>query len=398
MNTLLLVLFMMAIVTISALMINRTTMKNISATKEIENLKAQAALIDEKNAAESRYRILVEQSPDPIFLTTRKKMLMINHSFEKLFGYQQHEVCDRGFSFLQLIDSSSVDKFQNELKVFVKQRRGYSFITVTMKNKSGEPLEVEISLVRFLLSRRVVYQGIIHDITRTKLLERERERKKHLALIGEMAARVAHEIKNPLASIQTGIQLLESQVSTNDKQKSYYERLRGEIQRVDSILKGLLSYAREDSLNVKSVAIAPVIRRFQYLIEPTIQKHDLGFEVSIEEGLPQLSIDEQKIEQVLWNICLNAIQASREGRKIYLTVQKNGAGIDLKIRDEGSGIPENQMNKIFTPFYSTRVHGSGLGLAISKKIVELHNGHIRVESEIGTGTTVIIQLPENRAL
>ncbi|UCE08013.1 MAG: PAS domain S-box protein, partial [bacterium] len=395
-NFLLLILFMMVTVIGGAVLINRINTKHVTAKKEIENLRIQANLINERNAAESRYRVLVEQSPDPIFLCSRKKFIMVNYSFEKLFGYSQEEVCSPKFSFFQIIEPSFVEQFKRKFEKFVIDRKPISSITLGMITKAGKTLAVEISLGRFLLGRKLVYQGIIHDVTKTKQLEREREHRKHLSLIGEMAARIAHEIKNPLASIQTGIQLLESQITDDGKQKSYYERLRGEIKRVDSILKGLLSYAREDQLNVKLVQINPIIRRFEELVKPTIQKHNLKLKIHMRDDLPQVFIDEQKIEQVLWNILLNAIQASKPGGRLYLNILRSDHGIDLRIRDEGSGIPEENLAKIFQPFFSTRTTGSGLGLAISKKIIELHKGQLKIESTLNRGTTVIIHLQEGK--
>jgi len=356
-------------------------------------LKVQAALIGEKNAAESRYRILVEQSPDPIFLCTRKKMLMVNNSFEKLFGYKQDEVCGSGFLFIDLIESASKEKFQQTVEQFVKNRDSIKSVTLRMQNREGNPLDVEISLGRFFLGKKVVYQGIVHDITKVKNLEREREHRKHLAIIGEMAARIAHEIKNPLASIQTGIQLLESQLANDDNLKTYYERLRSEIQRVDKILKGLLTYAREDYLELKTLKLEQVVKRFQEIFQPTASKESVKLHIKIDKNLPEIQADEHKLEQVLWNVCLNAVQASKAGNDINLRVSKYNNGITIAIQDEGEGIPTESLKKIFQPFFSTRTHGSGLGMSISKKIVELHKGELTIKSELDKGTTVNIYLP-----
>ncbi|MBN1351058.1 PAS domain S-box protein [candidate division KSB1 bacterium] len=391
-NTLLLIILMIVTVFIGAVLINRMNTKRLAATKEIENLKAQTALIKERNAAESRYRILVEQSPDPIFLCTRKQFIMINPAFETLFGFTKEDVCRSDFSLVNLIAPSVVEDFEKDIRTLINARRRIASITPLMVTKNGTELEVEISLGQFLLGRKLAYQGIVHDVTKIRKLERERERKKHLAVIGEMAARIAHEIKNPLASIQTGIQLLESQLNGNEKQRSYYERLKVEIQRVDSILKGLLSYAREDRLDVKRVPIGPLVNRFQGLIAPTIQKYRLTLEVDLDEELPLVLIDEQKIEQVLWNICLNAIQASKAPGKIYLNILRNNHGIAIQIRDAGSGIAEENLTKLFLPFFSTRATGTGLGLAISKKIIDLHKGQLSIESKLNQGTIVTICL------
>ncbi len=394
---LLLVIFMMFAIVISAILISRINKKHIIAQAQIKNLKAQAHLIQEKKAAESRYRILVEQSPDPIFLWTRKRLIMVNHSFEQLFGYHHDEVCNEGFSITDLIDPKSVENYNKEVEALIKGEKEIASIAIGMRNKAGDVLSVEISLGRFTFGRVVVFQGIIHDITKISQLEREREQRKHLALIGEMAARIAHEIKNPLASMQTGIQLLESQLKNGEKQKGYYERLRGEIQRVDKILKGLLTYAREDHLDARLTDIIPLIRRFKELIGPTLEKQGLQLETHLEQDLPLIFIDEQKIEQVLWNVMLNATQASHSEGKIYIDVVRNKGGVEVRIRDQGIGIPEDALKKIFQPYFSTKPHGSGLGLAISKKIVELHRGQISVESKPDHGTTVIIFLPAGEA-
>ena len=392
-NLLLLILFMIIAVIIGAILINRANTKRISTQKELENLKIQTALIDEKKEAESRYRILVEQSPDPIFLCDRKKILMVNKSFENLFGYKEESVCRSEFSILELIAQSHKKEFINEIKSLIKGETEISIISLMMKNKSGGKLEVEISLSRLLIEKKVAYQGIIHDVTKTRQLERERAQREHLAVIGEMSARIAHEIKNPLASIQTGIQLLESQVAKDKTQKSFYERLRGEIQRVDSILKGLLTYAREEHFNFKTMEIVPLIDRFSELVKPTLKKHDLHLQMQLADNLPQVKIDEQKIEQVLWNVFLNAIQASEPGKNIFLNLNQKNHSIILQISDEGGGIAESQLKKIFQPFFSTRTQGSGLGLPISKKIIEKHGGRISVTSEPGKGTTFTIELP-----
>ena len=392
-NSLLLILFMMAAIMLGAYLFYKVNTTRLTAKKELEKLKMKTRLTEEKEAAESRYRVLVEQSPDPIFICTRKGFIMVNRSFEKLFGYSEQEVCAKGFSMLKLVAPESIDQFNKEIQAFIIARKPISAITIGLINKQGQSLEVEISLGRFMLGRKLVYQGIIHDITRTKQLEREKERRKHLAVIGEMSARIAHEIKNPLASIQMGIQLLESRVDGDAKQKSYYEKLRGEIHRVDSILKGLLNYAREDHLNLKSVSIQALLDRFKQLIQPSLNEHQIGLEISIDKNVPAVRADEQKIEQVLWNVVLNAIQASETGKKIELRVTRRDNGVQLRIEDQGSGIDANQMKKIFSPFYSTRTQGSGLGLAITSKIIEMHDGTISIESEPGKGTTVTILLP-----
>ncbi|MDZ7377231.1 MAG: ATP-binding protein, partial [candidate division KSB1 bacterium] len=271
-----------------------------------------------------------------------------------------------------------------------------SELLVSIRNQFISFLLLVIFMMLAITLGAVLISRINHKLMLAKW-ERDQERQKHLAIIGAMAARIAHEIKNPLASIQTGIQLLESQLQNGEPQKSYYERLRNEIQRVDKILKGLLSYAREERLETRLMDITPLIKRFAALITPTLEKQGLVLETHIDADLPQLWLDELKMEQVLWNIMLNAAQASPPGGRITLAVNKNHGGLEIRLRDEGSGIPDSIRQKIFQPFFSTKPHGTGLGLAISQKIVELHRGKITIESKEGAGTTVVIYLPAREA-
>ncbi|MBN2009534.1 PAS domain S-box protein [candidate division KSB1 bacterium] len=392
-NNLILVLLMILAVIAGATVIYRINTNNILVSQEVNNLKIQNALVEEKNEAESRYRVLLDQSPDPVFLSTRRKLLMVNPSFEKKFGYSHDEIMNESFSVQSLIQPAALAACQRDLRQFIRSRQPYSILKINLQSRTGQLMETEVSLSRFLLGGKMVYQGIVHDVTKTKQLERERERRKHLAIVGEMAARIAHEIKNPLASIQTGIQLLESQVAANDKQHSYFERLLQEIQRVDRILKGLLTYAREEQLDLKQVNVEQVVHRVETLIRPTLEKNGLKLAISIEQNLPPIMIDEQKIEQVLWNIFLNSVQASEPGAYLSLRVERNSHGLDWYVEDQGKGIPQHIMKKIFQPFFSTRTQGSGLGLAISKKIVEMHRGTLDLKSEENSGTTVHIHLP-----
>lgn len=255
-------------------------------------------------------------------------------------------------------------------------------------------------LIIFMMITITVGANLINRINNKLMLakmEQAQEQQKHLAIIGAMAARIAHEIKNPLASIQTGIQLLESQIHNCEQQKGYYERLRNEIQRVDKILKGLLSYAREEQLEARLMDITPLIKRFVNVITPTLEKQGLALETHIDADLPQVWLDQTKMEQVLWNIMLNATQASQPGGRLFLDILKNREGLEIRLRDEGAGIPDSIRHKMFQPFFSTKPHGTGLGLAISQKIVELHHGKITIQSQQEMGTTVSIHLPAGEA-
>lgn len=219
----------------------------------------------------------------------------------------------------------------------------------------------------------------------------EQRRRNHLAFIGEMSTRIAHEIKNPLASLQTGIQLLESTLKMDDDSREYFQRLTSEIRRVDDIVKGLLSYSREEQLNKTETDIALLLLHVVELIKPTIKESEIDWRLDLPDSQYTVSIDAQKIEQVLWNLLINAIQAVGKKGIIEVRLRKEKkAKVKITIRDNGCGISEQHLPKVFQPFFSTRSQGTGLGLAICQKIIQAHNGSIKIKSAVHEGTKVKI--------
>jgi signal transduction histidine kinase len=264
----------------------------------------------------------------------------------------------------------------------------YLMVTESINRLSGK----FIVLVLLMIGSILLGAYVINRINSKLITARERRRQEQLVMVGEMSTRIAHEIKNPLASIQTGIQVLENRMESSSRDKTYFKRLRAEIQRVDEILKGLLAFAKSDTLKTKTTSISPLIKRFQHIIMPHMETKCLKFLVQIDKNLPAVNIDEQKIEQVLWNLTLNAIQASPENSTICLACAAIKNSLQISISDEGIGIDEKDLPKIIQPFYSTKTQGSGLGLAISKKIIEMHNGTFSIKSKPSKGTKVIIIL------
>jgi signal transduction histidine kinase len=257
-------------------------------------------------------------------------------------------------------------------------------------------------LVFFLLSALMMIVVILGSIALYRvnkekiLIEKKNElnRRDHLAFIGEMSTRIAHEIKNPLASLQAGIQLLESNLPQDEKTTEYFQKLTSEVQRVDRIVKGLLSYSREEQLNKKETDIHTLIEKVVALNRQSIGDKKIIWTVDSKEKNIIVKIDPLKMEQVFWNLILNSVQAIKEEGEIKVSFSNNLPDyIHCVISDSGSGMSEDVKNKIFKPFFSTKSQGTGLGLAITKKIIIAHDGQIDIDSKPGEGTTVKITLP-----
>jgi signal transduction histidine kinase len=254
----------------------------------------------------------------------------------------------------------------------------------------------------FLLSALMMLVVLIgsialYRINKEKILiekKHELNRLDHLAFIGEMSTRIAHEIKNPLASLQAGIQLLESNLVQNEKTKEYFQKLTSEVQRVDRIVKGLLSYSREEQLSKKDTDIRQLVEKVVALNKQSIKDKKISWTVNGDDKNFVVTIDPLKMEQVIWNLILNAVQAIKEEGEIKVSIVNSSPDlIQCIISDSGTGMTEEVQNKIFKPFFSTKSQGTGLGLAITKKIVVAHGGKININSKPGEGTTVKISLP-----
>ena len=385
---------MIIVVVFGSLIIYRINNDKLEVEKESQILKTRAKLLENIEEAEAKYRSLVEQSPDAIALVQNSKFVFVNEKFISLFGYTLEELNGESLYFYKLISPDCVEEVKSSLHDFVFGRRRKLKLTITGKTKTKEFLDLEVTLGRFLLGGKIAYQLVVHDITEMKIREREDSRQKHLAFIGEMSTRIAHEIKNPLASLQAGIQLVESNLPDDEETHEYFSRLTGEVHRVDRIVKGLLSYAREEHLSKKNTNIAELVTRVVDLNKQSLNEKHIDWSVNINGNNTIIYIDPQKMEQVFWNLIVNSVQAITDKGNINILIKDSSSELlQLVIADNGEGISAENQEKIFQPFFSTKSQGTGLGLAISKKIISAHGGQIAIKSERGKGTKVYISLP-----
>jgi signal transduction histidine kinase len=220
-----------------------------------------------------------------------------------------------------------------------------------------------------------------------------------LASIGEMAAGIAHEIKNPLAGIAGVIQVLKKDLPSGDQKKAILDEVLSQVERMDKAVRNLLAFARPPEPKMTQVDINQLIDKLLDFLAPQFTKHSIKAERSFEPELPQLTLDPDLFQQALINIALNAIQAMPEGGKFIVEtkaikpVEDNAGSIQIVFNDTGRGISLENRSRIFNPFFTTRQQGTGLGLSITQRIVEQHNGEISVTSVPGEGASFTITFP-----
>jgi two-component system, NtrC family, sensor histidine kinase HydH len=221
-----------------------------------------------------------------------------------------------------------------------------------------------------------------------------------LVAVGEMATGLAHEIRNPLASIKAAAQYIEpGMVGSDDRE--FLSILIEEVDRLNNVVSRFLDYARPLQTRLSTHNLNQIVQRVVTLMAPEAATRQVELGATLDPGLPELYIDGEQLRQVLLNLLLNAIEAMDEsGGTVRVTTHylpaSDGAGLGtalVQIEDSGRGIPEAEIDKIFNPFYTTKGSGTGLGLAIAYRIIQAHDGSINVQSEVGLGTTFEIRIP-----
>jgi signal transduction histidine kinase len=228
-------------------------------------------------------------------------------------------------------------------------------------------------------------------------------RAERLAALGTLSAGLAHEIRNPLVAIKTFTQLLPERYDDEEFRNYFLNVTAGEIDRISSLVTELLEFARPSEPFFQQEDINSTLEKMIKLINNEAKKKDLQIVTNLELQLPTVTMDKEQMKQVFLNILLNAIQATPEKGKISIRTSKNTQNanhefIQVEISDTGKGVSPEEVDKIFTPFYTTRSQGSGLGLAISHQIVEEHEGTITVESILNKGAVFTVNLPVNPLL
>jgi PAS domain S-box-containing protein len=249
---------------------------------------------------------------------------------------------------------------------------------------------------------------IFKDLSEIRRLEERLERADHLAVIGQMSATVAHEIRNPLNGIEGFAGLLEREFPPDDPRRRYARNILDGVRALNKTVTDLLQFARPTRLNLRTCRLSQIFEHTLVFLReeirspradgraPRLSPH-IQIETHYQPEADDLIADVDQLRGILLNLLLNAAQAMPNGGEIRVRTEaaEIPSRIRIRISDTGTGIPPDVQAKLFTPFFSTKEHGTGLGLALTKKVIESHQGAIRVESEPGRGTTFILTLPKD---
>jgi signal transduction histidine kinase len=250
------------------------------------------------------------------------------------------------------------------------------------------------------LDRKV--HGLLEDVDQTHLaLERSREsllQAEKLAMVGKLAAGMAHSIRNPFTSVQMRLFSLNRSLKMDNEQKEDFQVISEEIRHIDTIVQNFLEFSRPPKLKMQQLSPSNVVDMALQLLRHRLKSYEVTVTVERERPLPDVSVDPEQLKEVLVNLIINACEAMSNGGHITITERTNGGDPQgptavLQITDNGPGVPEHLIQKVFEPFFTTKEEGTGLGLSIVERIIHEHGGRIRLDPKEGMGAAFVITLP-----
>jgi two-component system sensor histidine kinase PilS (NtrC family) len=326
------------------------------------------------------------------------RILSFNHAAENITGHAADAVMGRDVTEVLHLPGEICDALANDLGGARTRRADFFYPT-----GSGRTIEIGASVTHLVTpGGRMGFLFTFQDITDIKRLERDARLRQRLAAVGEMAAGIAHEIRNPLASMAGSIQVLREELSLSEDQAQLMDIVLRESKRLNETIRSFLAYARPQPAAIERLDLRKVVGDTVMLLRNSAEVHANHL---VEVDVPPESVwydaDEGQIRQILWNLSTNGLRAMPSGGRLRLAVRPDaaataagspGAAALIEIQDEGVGIPADQLDTIFQPFHGTFTRGSGLGLAIVYRIVSDYRGEIQVTSSVGQGTIVRVRL------
>ncbi len=279
----------------------------------------------------------------------------------------------------------------------VSRRKTTERAHMTLHRRDGTPVPVWMRAVPLPKEASICVVIVLRDLSERKAIENQVEFLSRQALLGEVTAAFAHEVRNPINNISTGAQLAGSRLGEDHPLHSTLDRIQRQCDRVNQLMKDVLLFAQPRALEMEPLDLGETIQGLVKRWEPRFSQAGVRCYSSISETTPLVNADPRIFDQVLVNLVTNALQAMQgEGTLSIALEPANSANeriVELRIADTGPGIPEDNLDRVFDPFFTTKKGGTGLGLAITRQIVASHKGNITVESFPGAGTVFTIRLP-----
>jgi two-component system sensor kinase FixL len=359
----------------------------------LHDLSDRVRLEERLRASEARWRAVVESAVDAIVVIDAKGCIEgFNPAAERLFGYSEDEVAGQNVNLL--MPSPYHEEHDGYLARYLST--GVQKIIgigreVTGRRKDGTTFPVHLSVGETALAGERKFTGILHDLSARVVMEEQLRERAALARLGEMAAVLAHEVKNPLAAVRGAIEVIGSRLPAGTRDAGVVKEIVSRIDSLNELMKDLLLFARPPRPHPLLVDISALVASTAELLteDPSLN----ALRIEIEGAAPPVFADPGLLRIVFLNLMVNSAHAMRGQGHIKVLVEASDGVCRIAFEDSGPGIPPEIREKIFTPFFTTKSRGTGLGLPTAKRLVEAHRGTIDVRCPPGGGTTVTVQLP-----
>lgn len=350
--------------------------------------------------SEERYRESINLANDAIFTldVDSAQIIDLNKKAEELSGCLKNEFHDK--KIWEIVPEYDREKTR-QLWLTINETGSGMLDNVDCQHVDGglTPTSISASVIEY--GKRKSIQWICRDITERKRMELQLIQTERLAAVGELAAGVAHEVNNPLGGLQNFVKMMKKEPENVLQNREFLDLMSEGLKRIEIIVKQLMTFSRPYSTHMSNHRLNEIVENSLRFVDHRIKESGVHLKKELSLDLPEIYGDADNISQVLINIIVNALDSISKGGNLIIKTgycDFHPSSIQVAITDTGSGIPEEILNKIFNPFFTTKEMGSGLGLAISKRIVDDHNGNIVVKSNPGEGTTFYVCLPVRKIM
>ncbi|MFC3884083.1 PAS domain S-box protein [Bacillus songklensis] len=338
---------------------------------------------------QQRYQSLFEYNPEVVYMVDLKgNITNLNHQFEVLTGHSREEYI--GKPILQFVAKKDQKQVKKVFCKVIKTRKAWNNKEVEIMRKNRKKAILSCTSVPMVIDDQIVgVIGYAKDITQLKETEEKLKKTEKLSVVGELAASLAHEIRNPLTSLKGFVQLIQDDDQTK---QIYYKVMLDELDRINEIVSEFLVLAKPQKLLFKKADLGDILTSVVSLLESQANLYGVEMSMEIKHRLPLIECEPNQLKQLFINLIKNSIEASSKKVNVILDM-KDQEHILIKVEDNGCGISRERMKHLGEPFYSSKEKGTGLGLTVSYRILESHRGHIQFHSEVEGGTVAEVVLP-----
>ncbi|MDA1475756.1 PAS domain-containing protein [Bacillus changyiensis] len=338
-----------------------------------------------------RYQLLIQNSIDTIAVIHKGKWVFMNESGIRLFEAKSYEDLI-GKNIEEQLHHCDHEEVKARLKRIVDRKSESEIIKQTWHTFGNRLIYTEMVCIPTTFFGETAVQVILRDISERKQTEELMVRSEKLSIAGQLAAGIAHEIRNPLTAIKGFLQLMKPTMEENE---DYFNIIFSELSRIELILSELLMLAKpqQNALQEK-LDLIKLIREVTALLETQANLNGIMMNTNLSDEKVCIKGDQNQLKQVFINLIKNAVESMPDGGTVHLSVTETKQAVTVMVQDEGKGIPEHVLKRIGEPFLTTKEKGTGLGLMVTFNIIENHNGTIEIDTQEEKGTTFVISFPK----